>query len=231
MKAFLLIAGKGERLRPLTYETPKCLLPIKDRPLLAYWFDLFNRYNIKEVLINLHHLPEKVTAFIRSRRDNGIKVTEFYEKELLGTAGTVSANRAFVEGEKTFFIFYGDNLTNTNLDKMALFHKKKKSFFTMGLFKTGNPSRGGVAVLDSDSRIVEFEEKPKSPKNDLINGGIFLATNEIFKYMPERKIMDFGFDVLPDMTGKMYGYVIPEYLIDIGTPSSYKQACAEWQFQ
>jgi mannose-1-phosphate guanylyltransferase len=227
MKAFLLAAGEGTRLRPLTDEIPKCLIPIHGRPLLSIWFDLLKRHGIDEVLINLHHLPHVVAGYVRNNARD-IKVNIFYEEELLGSAGTVLANREFVKGEESFFILYADNLTNVNLGMMLDFHNRHGGIFTMGLFKTDVPQQCGVVELDDDGLISSFIEKPQRPSGNLANAGIFLADEGLFDYIPERKA-DFGFDVLPKLVGKMYGYVINEYLLDIGTIPNYRQALDTWR--
>ncbi len=118
MKAFFLVAGEGTRLRPLTNFVPKCLAPIRGVPLLGIWFKLFKLYGVRDLLINLHHLPHRVGEYIKTH-GSGLNVTAFYEKQLLGSAGTVLSNMDFVKDEELFFIVYGDNLTNINLRKMA----------------------------------------------------------------------------------------------------------------
>jgi mannose-1-phosphate guanylyltransferase len=227
MRAFLLAAGEGRRLRPLTDTTPKCLVPINGKPLLALWLELCRRHGITEVLINLHHLPEKVLAFLKAN-DFGVNVTTDYQERLLGTSGTVLANWAFVSGESDFFIFYADNLTNVNLAAMLQFHRRRESLFTMGLFRTAQPKEKGIVTLDEQDRIVEFVEKPSQPRSDLANAGIYIAGRELYPYLPKTDFSDFGFDVLPKLVGKMHGYAIQEYLIDIGTPESYDQGQRDW---
>lgn len=228
MKAFLLAAGKGNRLKPLTDTIPKCCVPIKGIPMLGIWFKLCKTHGISDVLINLHHLHHKVEDYINNN-SFGINITPFYEETLLGSAGTVFANREFVKGEKCFFIIYGDNLTNVNLSKMAEFHVKKGGGFTMGLFRTNTPWACGIAEVDSSDIITSFTEKSVNPSSNLANAGIYVAGEELFNHIPEEEFMDFGFDVLPKLIGKMHGYVINEYFIDIGTIDNYKKANQEWE--
>ncbi len=118
MKAFLLVAGKGTRLRPLTDTIPKCLVPIKGKPLLSIWLEMFKTYGITDVLLNLHHLSHIVKDYINANSFD-INIETFYEGSLLGSAGTILANRDFVKSERFFFIVYGDNLTKINLKEMA----------------------------------------------------------------------------------------------------------------
>ena len=225
LKAFLLAAGLGTRLRPLTEHTPKCLVPINGKPLMEYWFELFRKYGVDEVLVNTHYLRDQVGAYIKKHNASGElpKVKAVYEAELLGSGGTVKMNEDFVDGEEDFLICYADNLTSANLEKLCKLHKEKQCILTMGLFRASNPKECGIAELDENGRIVSFIEKPEVPKSNLSNGGIYVVSREIFSYIPEG-FSDFGKDVLPKLVGKMYGSEIEEYLLDIGTPEKYQKA-------
>jgi mannose-1-phosphate guanylyltransferase len=237
MKAFLLAAGIGSRLRPYTDTIPKCLIPIHGKPLLQIWLELLDRHAITEVLINIHHHPEKLNEFIAAIEPAvRIKITPFYEQTLLGSAGTIAANKVFVSDCDDFIIAYADNLTRINLADMMDFHgriKTKGGILTMGLIYSPDPRECGIAVMDPENKIVEFIEKPQKPLGNLANGGIYITTSEIFSFIPETTgaPVDMGFDVLPALTGKMFGYEIKEYLRDIGTPASYRKALDEWPQQ
>ena len=237
MKAFLLAAGKGTRLKPYTDSMPKCLIPIHEKPLLEIWLDHLRLYHIREVLINTHHHADQVDAFVRDyphRRD--IHIVLSYEPKLLGSAGTLLKCRDFVDSEPDFMIIYADNLTNINLNRFVAFHqccRKKNSILTMGLFHAPNPASCGIAELDADQRITAFTEKPEKPKSDLANAGIYMASREIFGCFPKAlsdtgSVLDIGHHVLPLLIGRMYGYPITEYLRDIGTIESYRLALKEW---
>jgi len=228
MRAFLLAAGEGRRLRPLTDTTPKCLVPINGKPLLALWLELCRKHRITEVLINLHHLHEKVLAFLNAH-EFGVNVTAVHEATLLGSAGTVARHRSFVADERDFFILYADNLTNADLGKMLRFHQERESLFTIGLSRTDQPREKGIVALDRSDRVVEFVEKPSNPPSNLANAGIYIASQELYRYLTAGDFLDFGFDVLPKLVGQMYGYVIQEYLLDIGTHATYRQAQLEWE--
>jgi len=229
MKAFLLAAGLGTRLRPITNKIPKCLVKIHNQPLLYYWLKLCEKYGVNEVIINLHYLPEKVKECLE-KNQTAVRLKTVYEEELFGSGGTIFKNKDFVKGEESFFIFYADNLTNVNLDKIKSFHKTHNGFLTMGLFMTNSPENCGIAELDGNKRIIDFVEKPKKPKSNLANAGIYLARQEIFSFFPnDNKLIDFGVDILPKLVNKMYGYLISEYLIDIGTMENYEKAQKEWK--
>ncbi len=231
MKAFLLAAGFGTRLRPLTDTIPKCMVPIQGKPLLGWWFDLLSAHGISEALVNTHYLPDLVRAYIHeyNARRTGLCVTEFHESVLLGSGGTVKANRDFVGPDKAFFICYADNLTNINLSAMLAYHKSVAGVLTMALFRSGNPEQCGIAELDAGSRIVSFTEKPVIPKGNLANAGIYIAGQGLFDRFPDTGFIDFGKDVLPGLAGSMYGWETSGYLIDIGTPDNYQKAQKEWK--
>ena len=173
MKAYLLAAGYGTRLKPLTDTTPKCMVPIHGQPLLGWWLTLLQRHGVTDVLVNTHYLPEPVRAFIEdyNRQNTGLTVYEAYEPELLGSGGTVRENRAFVRGEEDFLICYADNLTNANLTAFQDFHRKHNGILSMALFHTNVPKQCGIAELDANERISAFEEKPEQPKSNLANTG------------------------------------------------------------
>ena len=243
MKAFLLTAGLGMRLRPLTNNLPKCLLPICGQPLLEIWLELLGQYGIDEVLINTHWHHEKVEKYVSAdyadytdqinnekRPKPNIKL--FHEPKLLGSAGTLLANRDWVADGRPFFILYGDNLTNVDLGKMYDFHCRHPLPFTLGVFKTDEPERCGIADIDEDGLVTGFVEKPEEPKSDLAAAGMYVADQRIFDVFPEgaesSRPLDLGFDVIPRMVGRMKAYFIEEFLMDIGTMESYEKAQIIW---
>ncbi|GAB4534989.1 MAG: hypothetical protein Fur0020_02060 [Thermodesulfovibrionia bacterium] len=216
MKAFLLSAGKGTRLRPITYTIPKCLIPINNRPLLDYWFELLENHGIEDILINTSHLSDKIIEYVRGQRWRlNIRIT--YEDELLGSGGTIKKNWDFVKDEECFYIIYSDNLTNINLTGMLDLHKTKRADFTLALVRVPNPHECGIVEMDNSLRIISFQEKPKNPLSDLAFAGIMISSNKLKDYFPDREVFDLGYDVLPNLLKDVYGYVMDEYLIDIGT--------------
>jgi len=235
VKAFLLAAGLGTRLRPLTETTPKILLPINEKPLLEIWLDHLRQHGIREVLINTHWRPEKVEAFLEDQRNDHIRVVTYYEPSLLGSAGTLLANANWVADGEPFFILYGDNLTNVNLTKMAAFHRRHKFAFTLGVFQAANPKNCGIAEVDEDGVVTSFIEKPKRPKSDFAAAGVYLADRRIFRFFPIKPLdtvsepLDLGFHVIPRFVGNMKAYPIQDFLMDIGTPESYEQAQELWK--
>ncbi|MEW5975405.1 MAG: nucleotidyltransferase family protein [Acidobacteriota bacterium] len=223
MKAFILAAGLGTRLRPLTDSVPKCLLPVRGKPILQYWLELCANHGISQVLINLHHHDQKVREFVRSR-DWGLTVVLTFEPTLLGSGGTVRSNGDWIRQESEFAILYADNLTNVNLTRMREFHQNSGRPLTMGLFRTSFPEQCGIVRLSDYGVVVEFAEKPASPWSNLANAGIYFASPAILNLIPAHTPCDIGHDLLPLLVGNMMGYCVPEYLLDIGTPESYAQA-------
>jgi len=226
MKAFLLAAGLGTRLRPLTDTVPKCMVPINGAPLLDYWFRLFARHGVDEVLINTHHLPQPVEDYVALHNQMGKlpHVVTVYEPQLLGSGGTVRANKSFVDGEDSFFICYADNLTNMDLTALRTFHDSTGLPASIALFRAKDPRACGIVEMDDAFRVVSFEEKPAMPKSDLANAGVYIVSHRIFDEIPDTAFSDFGKDVLPKLVGNMSGWETRDYLLDVGTPENYAKA-------
>ena len=238
LKAFLLAAGIGTRLRPLTNDIPKCLLPIGGKPLLQIWLEHLCKHGIDEVLISTHWLSDKVKDFITSKQytiDSKQKTKKewpevrlFHERELLGSAGTLLANKDWVADGQPFFILYGDNLTNVNLSRMLAFHRRHGMPFTLGVFKTETPSQCGIAKVGEDGVVRSFVEKPENPKSNLAAAGVYIADQRIFDFFPNLEpfssTLDLGFHVIPKLVGRMKAYLIEDFLMDIGTADSYEKA-------
>jgi mannose-1-phosphate guanylyltransferase len=246
MKAFLLAAGKGTRLRPITDTIPKCLVDINGVPLLEIWLRKFAAADIDDVLINTHHLPNQVREYIGARHAPLPRVTLFHEEELVGSAGTVAANREWIGDDEDFLVVYADNLTNVNLKDLLAFHTAKRRnpvhpvdpvkkhevertvLATVALFHSPTPEQCGIATLDDDGRIIAFEEKPKHPQSDLANAGIYIMPREVLDLIPDKPVADFGYDVLPQLIGKMYGYEVDGFFCDIGTLERLEYARSNW---
>jgi mannose-1-phosphate guanylyltransferase len=227
MKAFLLGAGSGTRLRPLTNSIPKCLVPIQGTPLLAIWLEWCARYGIGQVLLNAHAHTEKVSEFLATCK-TPVEVTVAYEPELLGSAGTLHINRAFVAEEREFAVLYADVLTNCRFDRMLEFHRQHQAPVTVGTYRVSNPAQCGILATDESGRVVEFTEKPEFPKSDHAFSGVLIGGPALLRKVPARIPADIGFDVLPALVGEMYAFPIANYLLDIGTMAKYQQAQHEW---
>ena len=227
MKAFILAAGNGTRLRPLTDSLPKCLLPIQGVPLLEIWLNNCKAAGITEVLVNAHAHAEIVKEFA-ARQKSGVNANVAEEPQLLGSAGTLAENHSFVAGEKEFFVLYGDVLTNVDLPRMLAFHRQKNLPATLGIYRVPDPTRCGVVTVDQSAVIQQFVEKPAHPASNWAFSGVMIAGQGLFESIPDHRPLDIGFDVLPRMTGKMAAYAISEYLLDIGTLANYQTAQRSW---
>lgn len=226
MKAFLLAAGLGTRLRPLTDVTPKCLVPVAGRPMLSYWMALLAYHGFTEILLNVHHLAGQVRDYVATLT-GPVHVTLFEEPTLLGSAGTVRANRAWVAGGEPFLVAHADNLTNVDLGAIMAEHDRHRPLLTMGLFHADEPSRCGIADLDGGGTIVGFVEKPAHPTSNLANAGFYVSDQRLIDRIPDVTPVDFGLDVLPRLVGDMRGVRIVGEVIDVGTPASYERAQRE----
>jgi mannose-1-phosphate guanylyltransferase len=231
VKAFLLAAGEGRRLRPLTSTLPKCLVPIQGTPLLGLWLSLLERHGVTEVLVNLHHFHEQVARFLAGY-DGPMAIVASYEPRLLGSAGTVLANRGFVAGPEPFLVLYADNLTNVDLGRMIEFHGGRPEPLTIGVVPTDRPSEKGTVILGPHGEITAFEEKAPAPRSNLANAGIYVSDQALFDYLPDAAtpgaVLDFGYDVLPRMVPRIAAYRIDGFLMDIGTPDAYEAAQGLW---
>jgi len=231
VKAYLLAAGEGRRLRPLTERVPKCLVPFDGTPLLGIWLQLLEVHGVRAALVNTHHLPAEVEAFVKTW-PTSVEVTTVHEPRLLGSAGTVLANRAFVAGEDSFLVVYADNLAALDVGRMIRFHQARPEPMTIGVVPTDRPREKGTVVLDEGGRIIAFDEKVDQPRSNLSNAGVYVADPELFDAIAAagpREVLDFGHHVLPLMVPHVAAYPIQEFIADIGTPEAYADAQAAWR--
>lgn len=227
MKAMILAAGEGTRLRPLTLNTPKVMLPIAGKPLLAYILELLRFHNVTEVAINLHHLPQGVMDWLGSGERFGIHVTYSVENPILGTAGALTRLRDFFDD--TFVVLYGDILTDLNISSLVGFHQAKGALATVALTEVDNPSNYGIAEVDDEYRILRFVEKPApgTISSKLGNTGIYVLQPEVIDYIPSDTFCDFGYDIFPALLSqgaRIYGYLTKDYFLDTGTVENYYRA-------
>lgn len=231
MKALLLAAGLGTRLRPITETIPKCLVPIDGKPLLEYWLENLSRAGIEEFLINSSYLSEQVEAFINNSPYRE-KISLIFEEELLNTGGTLLANREFFL-EEPFMLVHADNLSFCDLKKFIKSHhnRAKDCEITMMTFETDKPSACGIVEVNKEGVVQKFHEKVANPPSNLANGAVYICEPTIFQFLEtlgKRKI-DFSLDVLPNYMGKISTFLNDVYHRDIGTPQSYTLAQEEYK--
>jgi len=226
MKAMLLAAGEGRRLRSLTDRIPKPMLRIAGRPILEYNIRLLAYYGFREIIINLYHCPEVVTDYFGDGSRWGVSIRYSLEEKLLGTAGAVKRVQAFFD--QTFLVMYGDNLTNCNLNALLARHRATSAMATVALFYRQDVSASGVAVLSEEDRIRRFIEKPQmnSVSSHWVNAGLLVLEPQVLQFIPEDHPVDFGYDVLPALIAEglpVFGYRMTEKLWWIDTPEAYEQ--------
>jgi mannose-1-phosphate guanylyltransferase len=227
MKAFLLAAGLGTRLRPLTDTTPKCLVEVGGRPMLDIWLGALAAAGVDEVLVNTHHLAGSVEAHVAAR-SAAPTVRLKHEPVLLGSAGTLLANRDFVDGEDMFLVLYADNLTDFDLSLLVDAHRESGLIATLSVFRAPRPSECGIVDV-RDGRVVGFVEKPADPPSDLANAGMYAFSPSVLDEIHGPLPQDIGFDLLPRLVGRSGVVSIGDsYLADIGTPAALERARSVW---
>jgi D,D-heptose 1,7-bisphosphate phosphatase len=224
-RAMILAAGLGTRLRPLTDGIPKCLVPIAGRPLLDFWIGGLVDAGIREARVNTHAHADQVRTYIdRVNAEGRLHLAEAYEPELLGSAGTIAANADLADGADEVIIIYADNFSDVDLRRMLAFHRGHDDPFTMLLFRAPDPRACGIAELDDAGRIVSFVEKPREPRSDLANAGVYIVSADAYREIAARGAFDLGFEVLPGFVGRMRGWAWEGYHLDIGTPEALEKA-------
>ncbi|KZN39508.1 hypothetical protein N480_01345 [Pseudoalteromonas luteoviolacea S2607] len=225
MKAILLAAGLGTRLRPITDNIPKCLVPINGYPLLGLWIDKLIDLGVKEILINTHYYADQVVKFVEQHQHKKhIKLV--YEDILLGTGGTLVNNAEFWQGHNCWVI-HADNYCEDSLIDMLVWHKSHADFSdgTVLTFETDTPSACGIVQLDERKRVIGFQEKPPNPTSNLASGALFLFSANVyeqyFSSLTKNTFYDLSRDIIPKMVNHLTAYHVKGNYLDIGTPDTY----------
>ncbi len=230
MKAILLTAGFGTRLRPLTYFVPKCLLPVNGRPLIEYWLNTLVEVGIKSILMNLHYLSDIMKDWVReSAFVNTIKIS--YEDMLLGTGGTLLRNRDFAVDDPVMLI-HADNLCLSNFELFIKAHAKRPpgTEITMMTFTSFSPESCGIVEIDNKGVVRAFHEKVSNPPGNLANAAVYIVEPQIINFLQElnKPFIDFSTEVLPYYIDRIYTFHNDIYHRDIGTLESYMAAQIEY---
>ena len=222
IKAILLAAGLGKRLRPLTLDKPKCLMEINRVPLLKIWLEKLVKIGCSEVLINTHYLAEQVTEFIEKYSPAELKIKISHEESLLGTAGTLIKNINFAD--QTTILMHSDNYTNCDLNGLLSMHKNKAKncLLTMLTFNSQNPSSCGIVETDKRGVLTTFHEKVKNPPSNIANGAIYVFDSQFISWLKDQnqEFIDFSKDLIPCLTDRIQTWHTNDFFIDIGTPES-----------
>ena len=226
MRALLLAAGLGTRLRPITHAVPKCLIPIKGEPLLKIWLENLSRAGMGPFLVNTHYLAEQVNAYLQVSPFAN-QVTLVHEENLLGTAGTLIANLNFFDGEDCMLI-HADNFCLAGFSAFARAHRERppECLMTMLTFRSDAPSQCGIVELDKRDVVTHFHEKVAAPPGNLANGAIYCLSREMLKILRTEMmtVKDFSTEVLPRFMGRIFTYKTDSVLIDVGSPTAYRKA-------
>jgi mannose-1-phosphate guanylyltransferase len=235
MKAMLLAAGLGLRLKPLTDQCPKCMVRVAGKPVLQRNIEWLRSHGVVDLVVNLHLNPELVTDYFGDGSAFGVRLEYSFESDLLGTAGALWGARRFFGAER-FWVVYADNLLNFSLERMESLHLARGATLTMGLFWREDVSASGVVGLDEHGRITGFKEKPAAHEmlSNWVNAGIYLCEARVHQFIPPGRPSDFGYDILPAMLSAgepMYGYTLGpgETLHWIDTPEDLVRTAAALQ--
>lgn len=231
MRALLLAAGLGTRLRPITNHVPKCLVPIHGKPLLGYWLELLFPAYVDRVLLNTHYLPDPVRAFVETSPWRN-RITLVHEDYLLGTGGTILKNRSFLN-QGPFLVAHADNLTR--FDVAALIarhtHRPQGVIMTMMTFTTDDPSSCGIVEENDLGIVTGFHEKVKNPPGNHANAAVYIMEPEIMSILEAlgSPVIDLSTEIIPRLLGKICTYHNDDYHRDIGTIESLRLSELEFR--
>jgi mannose-1-phosphate guanylyltransferase len=226
LKAVLLVGGLGTRLRPLTNERPKSIVPVLNKPVLEHTIAYLKHHGIRDIVITLNYLPEVIEEYFGDGTDFGVKLTYFMEEEPRGTAGAVKNAESYLDGP--FFVLNGDVFTDLDLSEMLAFHRRKKAQATIALTQVQNPSAYGVVETTDKGRVQRFVEKPPpgTETTNWINAGTYILENNVLELIPPGCNYMFERGLFPQLvqTGRpVYGYQYKGYWLDMGTPAHYRE--------
>lgn len=227
MKAMVLAAGLGTRLRPLTYEMPKPMVPVANRPIMDHILALLRRHDCGEIVANLSYLPDQITDHFGDGSGRGVSIEWSFEEKLLGTAGGVRNVREFF-GDEAFLVMAADALSDIDLTALRAAHEANDGIATLAVKRVPDTSEYGVVVTGTDRRVQGFQEKPDPAEalSDLANCMIYVLEPPVFDYFPDRDEVDFALDVFPELLANDVPFYVHEtdaYWNDVGSIDEYRQ--------
>ena len=229
-QAVILAAGKGVRWRPLTYEIPKALIPIKGKPILEHTINYLKKHNIRDIFIVIGNLGDKIKSYFGNGERFGINITYIQDKKEKGTAPALRMAKNFIKNEQ-FLVWYIDEIADIDINDLVDFHTKHNALATLALSSVADPMGLGAVKLQGPM-ITEFLEKPPKKKIEsyVVNAGIFIFQPEVFDYIND-KTLSLEKEVFPKIAekNKLYGYLFSGKWFDIGTPETYAKALKEWK--
>ncbi|MDS1269222.1 mannose-1-phosphate guanyltransferase [Lipingzhangella sp. LS1_29] len=231
MRAVVMAGGEGTRLRPMTANQPKPLLPVVNRPIMEHVLRLLRRHGLDDTIVTVQFLATLIRNYFGDGEELGMNVRYVAEEVPLGTAGSVRNAEQYLRGEP-FLVISGDALTDIDLSDMIRSHRERGAAVTIGLKRVENPLEFGIVIIDDEGRVQRFLEKPTWGQvfSDTVNTGIYIMEPEVLDYVPQGEVVDFSADVFPRMLADghpLYGYVAEGYWEDVGTHESYLRAQAD----
>ena len=229
MKALLLAAGEGTRLRPHTDDRPKPMVPIAGVPMIDFALTWLRRHGVSEVAINLHYKPARLVEHVGTGERFGLRIVYSHESELLGSAGALRPLRDYFATAAEFVVLYGDVLTNFPLSDALQKHRSSQADLTMVLTTVDDPTRAGIAEVGEDGRILRFVEKPKPNEvfSSWANAGVYVCGPRVLDFVGETESRDFGRHVIPamlDAGALVAGVPTKALVIDMGSPERMNEA-------
>jgi len=227
MRGMVMAAGLGTRLRPLTYEVPKPMVPVVNRPIMEHILALLPRHGLRDVIANLHWFPETIRNHFGDGSAFGVDLTYSYEDELMGTAGGVR-NVASFFGDEPFLVMAADALTDIDLTALRAAHDSNGGIATLAVKRVPNVSEFGVVITDAEGRVQGFQEKPDPAEalSDLASCMIYVLEPQIFDYFPDEHAVDFAREVFPALLENdipFHVHEIDDYWNDVGSLPEYIQ--------
>jgi mannose-1-phosphate guanylyltransferase/phosphomannomutase len=238
VKALILAAGEGTRLRPLTLDRPKPMVPVGGKPVLEHLITWLRDYGVRDIAINLHHCPEVIPRYFGDGSSWGIRLAYSYERTILGSAGAIKELESFLT--ETFLVVYGDVLTDLNLADLVAFHREAlwdahAPVVTLALYEVENPTECGIVELDERRRILRIVEKPAAHEvfGNLANAGVCVMEPDVMSFIRAGRFSDIAKDLLPLLLERnlaIRGFLLDPatYLVDIGIPERYLQSQRDW---
>jgi len=227
MRAVLMAGGSGTRLRPLTCDLPKPMVPILNRPIAEHIVNLLRKHQIREIIVTLHYLPDSIRDYFQDGGSFGVQMTYAIEEDQpLGTAGCVKNIAQLLD--ETFIVISGDTITDFDLSAAIEFHRRNKAKATLVLTRVPNPIEFGVVITDENNRVTRFLEKPSTSEifSDTVNTGTYILEPEVLNYLPANHECDFSNDLFPlllDKNEPIYGFIAEGYWCDVGHLDSYRE--------
>jgi len=230
MKAIIMAGGEGSRLRPLTCDCPKPMVPLMDKPLMSYALELLRRHGVREAAVTLHYLPNRVKDYFGDGSEQGMALRYYVEREPLGTAGSVAQAKDFLT--ETFVVLSGDGVTDCDLSEALTVHRARKAAATIVLKRVENPLEYGVVMADAHGRVKKFVEKPNWGEvfSDTVNTGIYILEPRVLSYVPEGVPFDFSKELFPKLMQEglpVCAYNMSGYWCDVGDVSAYLRVHAD----